>query len=442
MRIPGVVRRLARSAYGPQTWRATIFVAQSAVVATVAFLVVLVSLVVGVPLLFVALFGLPLLWFCLVAARTSAVVDAWRFTAVLGWRLWLRPRAGSVPPGTPPDLVPGRLGRAVLRLTSPAAWLEVLYALVVLPLFGWLGAWLVFVVWGAGLSFTLFPLYGHGLADSGRFLGLDLGYPGSLLLHLGIGIAALLAAPWVARGVAVAHFAVARLVLSPSVEPDLQARVDDLEASRAGMVAAATAERRRIERDLHDGAQARLVSVAMTLGRAQERFTDDPESARGLVAEAHTEAKRALVELRDLARGIHPSVLTDRGLDAALSGLAARSPVPVTLDIEIGRRLDIATESVAYFFVAEALTNVAHHAQATQVRVGVRPAGDRLAVEVADDGRGGAREDAGTGIAGLRDRARAVDGDIVLVSPPGGGTTLRMELPWAMTGGTTGGKKR
>jgi signal transduction histidine kinase len=167
----------------------------------------------------------------------------------------------------------------------------------------------------------------------------------------------------------------------------------------------------------------------MSLGRARARFTDDPDAAHNLVAEAHVETKKALAELRDLARGIHPSVLTDRGLDAALSGLAARCPIPVTLDVDVSPRAGASAEAVAYFFVAEALTNVARHAHATQVRITVRRDGDLLVAWVSDNGRGGAREDTGSGIAGLRDRARAVDGTFSLASSPGEGTTLRLELP-------------
>jgi signal transduction histidine kinase len=202
--------------------------------------------------------------------------------------------------------------------------------------------------------------------------------------------------------------------------------VDTLEETRAGMVAAADAERRRIERDLHDGAQQRLVALAMTLGRA--RASEDPTHTQRLVAEAHGEAKEALVELRNLARGIHPAVLTDRGLDAAVSALAARCPVPVAVDVDHPRRGHPGPEAIAYFFVAEALTNVAKHAQASRAWLSAELQGDQLVVEVLDNGIGGAELN-GNGLGGLRDRVRAVDGEMHVVSPLGHGTNLRVELP-------------
>jgi len=207
----------------------------------------------------------------------------------------------------------------------------------------------------------------------------------------------------------------------------LRDRVDDLRDARSRIIAAADAERRRIERDLHDGAQQRLVALAMTLGRA--KATDDPETTRVLLDEAHRESKEALVELRNLARGIHPAVLTDRGLDAAVSALAARCPVPVAVDVDLGgRRAAPAVEAIAYFVVAEALTNVAKHSLATRARLEVRIDGDELTIEVTDNGRGGADVNA-NGLRGLRDRVQAVDGMLMVVSPPGEGTTLRVELP-------------
>jgi signal transduction histidine kinase len=210
---------------------------------------------------------------------------------------------------------------------------------------------------------------------------------------------------------------------------DLERRVDELEESRARVVDSVDAERRRIERDLHDGAQQRLVALAMNLGRARARYDDDPEAAKRLLDEAHLDAKQALVELRDLARGIHPAVLTDRGLDAALSGLAGRSPVPVTLDVAVDQRCSPTIEAIAYFVVSEALANVAKHAAATSVSVSVRRVSDRLILAIRDNGVGGADETGGSGLRGLADRVGGVDGSLRIDSPAGGPTLLIVELP-------------
>jgi signal transduction histidine kinase len=198
-------------------------------------------------------------------------------------------------------------------------------------------------------------------------------------------------------------------------------------------VDAAEAERRRIERDLHDGAQQRLVAVAMELGRAKAKFADDVDAAAALVDQAHTEAKAALVELRELVRGVHPPVLTDRGLDAALSGLAARCSVPVTVQVDVPVRPRPAVEAVAYFTVAEALTNVAKHSRATHASVtvdgGPGPAGT-LNIVISDDGIGGA-DAAGAGLSGLADRLAGIDGALFVESPPGGPTIISAVLPCA-----------
>jgi signal transduction histidine kinase len=209
-------------------------------------------------------------------------------------------------------------------------------------------------------------------------------------------------------------------------EAEATERIEVLQTTRAGAVDAQAAELRRIERDLHDGAQARLVALAMDLGLAKDRVED--EEARAQVARAHDEAKRAIVELRDLARGIHPAVLTDRGLEAALGSLAGASRLPVELRVDAGGRLDPALEAAAYFTVAEALANTAKHSGATSVRVDVARRDDLLTVRVADDGVGGA-DPAGEGLTGLRRRVEAHDGRLVLDSPPGRGTILTAELP-------------
>ena len=196
-----------------------------------------------------------------------------------------------------------------------------------------------------------------------------------------------------------------------------------------GAIAAADAERRRIERDLHDGAQQRMVAVGITLGLAEAQFVADPGTAVKLIARARDEARLAVKELRELARGIHPAVLTDRGLGAALEALAARAPVPVDVRRLPEERLNPAVEACAYFVTAEALTNVAKYANATEASVHASVEDGCLRVEVRDDGTGGADPTCGTGLRGLRDRVDALGGRLDVDSPMGGGTTITVELP-------------
>jgi signal transduction histidine kinase len=256
------------------------------------------------------------------------------------------------------------------------------------------------------------------------------------VIEFGLALAGIVVLPigiWVLPFVASLHAALAATMLGPNSKTQLTQRAQRLQASRARGVDAAEAERRRIERDLHDGAQQRLVAVAMGLGRAQKKFEADPEGAKALVGEALADAKLAVSELRDLARGIYPAVLGDRGLDAALSSLAAKSPVPVEVEVTVEPRPPAAVESTAYFIVGEALTNVAKYANATQVRVKVwreeRPSGDLVVVEVTDNGDGGAAFRPGGGLAGLADRAATIDGVMTVVSPIGGPTVIRADLP-------------
>ena len=205
-------------------------------------------------------------------------------------------------------------------------------------------------------------------------------------------------------------------------------RIRELEETRAGAVDVQETELRRIERDLHDGAQARLVALGMSLGMAEEKLRTDPEAAQVLLAEARSGAREALEELRDLARGIHPPILTDRGLEAAVAALAVRSPVPVALTVGVPGRLTPPVETAAYFVVAEALTNAIKHADATRVEVRIWRTNGTLVVEIEDDGKGGA-DPAGSGFTGLRQRVGALDGTLRVASPAGGPTTVRTELP-------------
>ncbi|MCW2893052.1 MAG: hypothetical protein QOG28_338 [Trebonia sp.] len=243
-----------------------------------------------------------------------------------------------------------------------------------------------------------------------------------------VGVVGLLVAPWLTSGVRALDTRAARALLGASRADELEHRVEQLTETRAGVVDAADAERRRLERDLHDGTQQRLVSLAINLGMARAQ-AGTAEEAREAIAEAHDEAKAALAELRDLIRGLHPAVLEDRGLDAALSGIAARMPIPVRLTVDLPRRPAPVIEAVAYFVVSEGLANIVKHSQATEAAIFVQRAGDRLHVIVTDDGVGGADPAHGTGLVGLARRAASVDGTFEIDSPHGGPTLLTVDLP-------------
>ncbi|WP_235014050.1 histidine kinase [Parafrankia sp. Ea1.12] len=292
---------------------------------------------------------------------------------------------------------------------------------------------------------------GRLAARSARQLGYHLstlvtGVAGGIAVALGW----LLAAPRVACTVARADERAARRLLGPTRAETLARQVEALARSRAEIVAATDAERRRIERDLHDGTQQRLLSLAMNLGMARAALADAPEAARLAIEQAHDEATETLVELREFVRGLHPAVLNDRGLDAALSGIVARAPLPVELRVDLPRRCAPSIEAIAYFVVSEALTNVVRHAAASRAGVVVERVGERLRVVVSDDGRGGAASPpaddpapgrltgngplaggpaGGSGLRGLAQRAAAVDGTMTVVSPVGGPTSIIVELP-------------
>jgi signal transduction histidine kinase len=327
---------------------------------------------------------------------------------------------------------------AIVR--SQATWRQLYYHLLAGPALA-VAAVIAAGMWIAGIMYTLVYLYGWGLApDSMIRRGTGIAPPYNPIASVfGVvapdiiltvaGIAALLAAPWVTSGVRVLDVAAVKALLGPSRAEELEHRVEHLTQTRAGVVDAADAERRRLERDLHDGTQQRLVSLAMNLGMARTQATSTYE-ARQAIAEAHEEAKAALAELRDLIRGLHPAVLEDRGLDAALSGVVARMPIPVRLTVDLqNRRPQPVIEAVAYFVVSEGLANIAKHSQASQAEVIVQRAGDRLHVIITDDGVGGANPSRGTGLAGLARRAASVDGTFEIDSPPGGPTLLTVDLP-------------
>ena len=275
------------------------------------------------------------------------------------------------------------------------------------------------------------PLWVSSLpGESAKFWLFEITQGSGALAASAVGLlGVVLVAPWVTVGLATLQLKLATSLLGPNTEEVHAEQVTRLETSRTAAVDSAEAERRRIERDLHDGAQQRLVALAANLGAARQKLDDDPEAARQMVADAHDESKAALREIRDLVRGIHPVILEDRGLDAALSAVVARSPIPVELDVDVAVRPPAAIESAAYFVVNEALANVARHAHATTAQVSIARAGNRLVIEVRDNGQGGADPTRGTGLQGLRDRVAGLGGTIYVISPPGGPTTISVELP-------------
>ncbi|MFD7414203.1 histidine kinase [Kitasatospora purpeofusca] len=326
----------------------------------------------------------------------------------------------------PPLLRPvGSSSGAVTALRTAVSWRQVGYHLVVGPLVA-LGALAVLWAWGAAavaatvLGWAWMMPSTSPVADHWAKLDVALTVGGVLLLAV---------LPRAVRLLAALDEALAVRMLGPGRTAVLEHRIEEVVESRAGLVDAVDAERRRIERDLHDGAQQRLTSLAMNLGLARRTLKDVPPEAMQVIVEAHEEAQAAIDELRDLVRGLHPAVLEDRGLDAALSGIAARVPLPVRLDVDLTERIAPTVEAVAYFTVSEALTNVAKHARASRVDVSVRTAGGRLRLVVSDDGVGGADAARGTGLTGLRQRTASVDGSLTLLSPVGGPTTITVELP-------------
>jgi len=233
-------------------------------------------------------------------------------------------------------------------------------------------------------------------------------------------------------GLALLHRTLSLAIVVRSREAELTEQVRTTTAQREGAVRAADVERTRIERDLHDGVQPRLVSVGMTLGLAQQKIETDPDAAKELIAEAHTSTKAAITELRQLARGIHASVLDDRGLDAALSALAGRSHIPVSLDVRMDGRCSREAEAAVYFSIAESLTNAAKHSRASEARVTVRiREGHTLWARVEDNGMGGAQVQPGGGLDGIANRVLAAGGTFRLESPQGGPTSLEVNVPCA-----------
>jgi signal transduction histidine kinase len=405
----------------PRTWLAFSHHVAGLVIGVVVFWVMAVGIASGSALLPLALAGLVLFGLTLRFADGLAHAERARFAVLLGEQI---PTWPAVPGGRYRWLlVPCRT-----TLTGRRTWGGIGYGFIRLPV-SCVTAFITLGIWALGLVMVTLPVYSRWLPGGGLIpAGTVLREPLPEAVSVVAGLLLLVAAPPVTRGLAVVDAALARRLLAPP--RDLAARVAELEVSRERVVDAAETERRRIERDLHDGAQQRLVALTMELGRARARFADDVDAARDLVDHAHAEAKAALTELRNLVRGLHPPVLTDRGLDAALSGLAALCPVPVAMQVDVPVRPRPAVEAVAYFTIAEALTNVAKHSRATHAGVVVEGHGypGALTVVISDDGIGGA-DVRGAGLSGLADRVSGVDGTLSVESPSGGPTIISAVLP-------------
>jgi signal transduction histidine kinase len=412
---------LVRDLVSPRTWLAMTSHLAGFVMGLAVFVVVVTGLSLGFSLLVLALAGLPLLGLTLRLATYFAVVERARIALMLGTPIPSWP-AGSRA-GYRWSIVPRRR-----TLTERATWGEIGYSLLRLPVSA-VAATVSLAAWTVALVLLTLPLYNKYLPSGGARVG-DVVFTGTpaMATSAALGLVLLLIAPQLTRSFGRLDAGLSRRLLGPP--SDLAARVTELEISRERVVDAAEVERRRIERDLHDGAQQRLVALAMELGRAQARFADDPDAARVLVDQAHAQAKEALTELRNLVRGVHPPVLTERGLDAALSGLAALCPIPVEVHVDVPVRPRASVEAVAYFVVAEALTNVAKHSRASHAKVMVEGHGfpGTMTVMISDDGIGGAKADS-PGLSGLADRVSGVDGRLSVESPSGGPTIIAVELP-------------
>ncbi|NEB00048.1 sensor histidine kinase [Streptomyces sp. SID13726] len=416
-----------RAPFEGRTWREFGYVLLSLPISVLLFTYAVTMVSLGAGLL-VTFLGIPVFAAGLAGCRGLGALERARARALLGLEV-----------GDPEPLRMRKSGfmswmGAVLK--SGTSWRTLLYSVLHLPwaifsfvvavnfwAYGW--ALLTYPLW-----FWLFPVYGGqgGLqlyGDETHHIYLD--NPFEIGVTALVGLLFTLATPWIVRALTTVDRVMVHGLLGPS---RLSARVVELESDRGVVVDTAAADLRRIERDLHDGAQARLVALAMDLGLAKEKLAEDPRAAARMVDEAHGEVKTALQELRDLARGIHPAVLTDRGLDAALSSVASRCTVPVQVEVDLPARPAPAIEGIAYFTVSELLQNISKHSRATWAAVDVWRVEDRLLLQVVDNGVGGADVSSGSGLAGLAERLDAVDGILVVDSPVGGPTRVTAELPW------------
>ncbi|MFI9049486.1 sensor histidine kinase [Streptomyces sp. NPDC053427] len=417
-----------RAPFSGRTWREFLYLFLSLPIATVMFSYAITVISLGAGLL-ITFLGIPVLAGGLAGCRALGILERGRARALLGLEV--------AEPEPVRAAKPGLMGWIGAVLKSGVSWRHFLYSFFHFPwaLFSFVFAT---IFWSLGWCLLAYPLWrwtfptflgvpGIQMWGDGDANGFYLDTPVEIGAISAFGLLLVLAGPWLIRGLTQVDRVMVLGLLGPS---PLAGRVSELESDRGVVVDTAAADLRRIERDLHDGAQARLVSLAMDLGLAKEKLVEDPDAAVRMVDEAHGEVKVALQELRDLARGIHPAILTDRGLGPALSALAARCTVPVTVTVDLDSRPAAAIERIAYFTVSELLQNISKHARATRATVDVWHSADRIMMQVTDDGRGGATTGTGSGLAGLAERLGSVDGLLVVESPVGGPTSISAELPW------------
>ena len=392
----------------------SLFLSLSFVIGLVWFIVGITMMALGVGLLVVWV-GAPILAALFAIAIWTAQLERSRIKVFMGVEIpspyQYLPREGA----------PWK--RAWNFVRNRQLWRDIAYLFLLLPV----GCAELIVVL-LPVPFFLAPLIvlAGGQTD---VYGIAVGSLFGAVVSLIAGVVLLLPLSMLTNFVALMHVEFGKWLLAPSVQEQLVERVEELTESRNAVMRAMHLERRRIERDLHDGAQQRLVNLAMELGLAREKMNTDVEAARKLLEESHEDAKLVLTELRELVRGIHPAVLTDRGLDAAISAIAGRSPIPVGVDIDLPGREPEEVEGTAYFVVVEALTNIAKHSGATEANVSIRKDGDWLRIVVSDNGKGGADLMAGTGLRGLQDRIAALDGRFAIESPKGVGTSIMVVIP-------------
>ncbi|MFB6652774.1 sensor histidine kinase [Streptomyces microflavus] len=337
----------------------------------------------------------------------------------------------------PPDLrggITGQVERTTLLLKDPATWRDLQWLLVDMtigPVMAMLAAaLLIYPVEGLVLAAGLWHVFRNDPYWYG-FVPVD--SQGTALAALALGVVILAVGLKAAEPLLRLHFLIARPLLAPTPEQTLAQRVDRLTETRHEAVDTAASELRRIERDLHDGAQARLVAMGMNLGTIEALIEKDPAQAKKMLAMARESSAEALTELRDLVRGIHPPVLAERGLGDAVRALALRLPVATEVTVELPGRAEASVESAAYFAVSEALTNAVKHAGGDRIWVDLHHGGGMLRISVTDNGGGGARIGSGSGLSGIERRLGTFDGVLAVSSPAGGPTMVTMELPCALS---------